>query len=64
LPFVSVRRLWRPVFAGVLMGGVLILTVDNNLFAGLTVGIMTYILVLSLLGGVRFVKGQLPALNV
>lgn len=64
LPFVSARRLWRPVIAGILMAVALVLTVGDNLFAGLTVGVLTYILVLSLLGGIRFAKGRLPVLNV
>lgn len=64
LSFVSMRRLWRPVVAGVLMGIVLALTVDDSLVSGLAVGVLVYIFVLTLLGGIRFVKGQLPALNV
>jgi hypothetical protein len=64
LSFVSVRRLWRPVVAGVLMGTVVFLAVDDSLLSGLAVGVLVYISVLALLGGIRFVKGQLPALNV
>ena len=64
LSFVSMRRLWRPVVASVLMGVVVALTVDDSLVSGLAVGVLVYIFVLTLLGGIRFVKGQLPALNV
>jgi len=64
LRLASVRRFWRPAVAALVMGGVLWLVAGINLFAGFALGVSVFALMLWLLGGVRFVPGQLPVLDL
>ncbi|MGD2112139.1 MAG: flippase [Gammaproteobacteria bacterium] len=64
LPFVSYRRLWRSTVAGLCMGAVLYALHGRGLPVGLLAGIAAYGAVLTILGGIKLQKGQLPALNV
>lgn len=64
LPFVTLRRLWKPLVASVVMGFVLLLVGEASLPVALIVGVAVFSLFLGLLGGIRFTKGELPGLNV
>lgn len=64
LPFVTLQRLWKPVIAAALMGLVLLLVGTASLPVALVAGAAVYAVCLGLLGGIRFTRGQLPALNV
>lgn len=64
LSFVTLRRLWKPVVAGTVMGLVLLQVGSASLPIALFAGVAVYVLCLGLLGGIRFTRGQLPALNV
>lgn len=64
LTLVAINRFWRPTVAGLLMGAALWFAGDINLFAALALGIAVFGLVLLLLGGIKFVKGQPPILNI
>jgi len=64
LPFVSIQRLWKPVVAAGVMGLVLLMVGGASLPVALFAGVAVYALCLGVLGGIRFTRGQLPALNV
>ncbi len=64
LPFVSLRRLWRPTLAGVAMGLVLLLIGTDHLAISFPAGALSYILALALLGGIRFNRGRIPVLDI
>lgn len=60
----SPARFWRSLVAGAGMAGVLLLLPALPLPAAVLVGAVSYAGVLSLLGGLRIRRGQLPALTV
>lgn len=64
LSFVAFKRFWRPAAAGGLMGVVLYMVSGTYLPVAFITGIAVYGMTLALLGGIRFTKGELPALNV
>ncbi|WP_096893810.1 flippase [Candidatus Scalindua japonica] len=64
LPFVSLKRLWRPTVASLLMTVLLIILRPSSLLVGFSCGIAVYSLVLTVLGGIRLRRGQLPVLNI
>ncbi len=64
LPFVSLRRFWRPTVASLFMAAAIALLRPSWLAAGLALGAATYGFVLTVLGGIRLRKGQLPVLNI
>ena len=64
LRFASPGRFWRPTVAGVVMGASVWAVGGMHLFVGLAVGMVVYGLVLILLGGIRFSRGQLPVLDI
>jgi O-antigen/teichoic acid export membrane protein len=64
LPFVPVGRLWRTLGSGLAMVALLVAVRPANLWVAIALGGVGYVAVLSLLGGVRFRRGQLPTLRV
>ncbi len=64
LVFVPLVRLSRPIVSGLVMVALLLVVRPANLWAAIALGGAGYIAVLSLLGGVRYRRGQLPALRV
>lgn len=64
LPFIALRRLCSPTVASLLMAGILIVFRHSNIFINLISGISIFCIALTMLGGIRFRKGQLPALNI
>ena len=64
LVFVPLVRLSRPIVSGLAMAALLLLVRPANLWVAIGLGGAGYIAVLSLVGGVRFRRGQLPALRV
>jgi O-antigen/teichoic acid export membrane protein len=60
----SFARLSRPLIAGVVMAALLVLFRPPMLALGLLLGVFAYGLSLTLLGGIRFRRGALPALHV
>ncbi|MHC4267373.1 MAG: flippase [Planctomycetota bacterium] len=64
LPFVALRRFCRPTVACLFMTGVLIVFRQSNIFVNLISGVGTFGIVLTAIGGIRFRKGQLPALDI
>lgn len=64
LPFASLRRFWRPTVATLIMAVMLIVLMRSNLAISLVIGVASYGLVLTLLGGIRLHKDQFPTLNV
>ncbi len=64
LPFVPLARLARTLVAGLAMVALLVAVRPTNLWVAVALGGVGYIAVLSLVGGVRFRQGQLPALRV
>lgn len=57
-------RFWRPLVAAGVMAGVLAGAGALNLFAGVAVGGLVYLAVLTVVGGLRFRRNALPMLNV
>ena len=64
LPFVALRRFFRPTVACLFMTGVLIVFRQSNIFVSFISGVGTFGIALTVLGGIRFRKGQFPALNI
>ncbi len=64
LAFVPLARLARTLVAGLAMVALLVAVRPANLWVAVALGGFGYIAVLSLVGGVRFRRGQLPALRV
>ncbi|NNG15077.1 MAG: oligosaccharide flippase family protein [Gemmatimonadales bacterium] len=64
LPFVPFARLIRTLVSGLAMVALLVVVRPANLWVAIALGGIAYLAVLSLLGGVQFRRGQLPALRV
>jgi O-antigen/teichoic acid export membrane protein len=64
LALVPLARLVRTVVAGLVMVALLVAVRPANLWVAIALGAVGYGAALSLVGGVRFQRGQLPALRV
>ncbi|MGE0354761.1 MAG: flippase [Gemmatimonadales bacterium] len=63
-PLPALSRLWRPLVAGLVMGGVVFYAGRAGVLPGIGAGIAAYFVVLWLVGGIRVVAGELPSLTV
>ena len=64
LPLLPVRRMVPMAVSGVVMAGILIVVRPSNLWVSVILGGISYVAVLSLMGGVRYTGGRLPTLRV
>ncbi len=64
LSFTALRRFWRPTVASFFMTVALIVLRQSNLAISLIFGAIIYGLTLTILGGIRLRKWQLPAFNI
>lgn len=64
LPFVSLRRLWRPIIASGSMVAFLVYVPNSNIFINVAGGGLVFAITILLVGGVRFHRGQRPTLNI
>ena len=64
LSFTALRRFWRPTVASFFMTVSLIVFRQLNLVIILTLGVAIYSFTLTVIGGIRLRKGQLPVLNI
>lgn len=64
LHLAAARRLLRPTLAALAMALVLWLAGEINLFAGFAIGVAAFGVALLFLGGIRFIRGQLPVLDI
>ncbi|MGI9076968.1 MAG: flippase [Gemmatimonadaceae bacterium] len=62
--FAALRRFWRVAVAGVTMAVLLFTFRAGGFWPAATVGSLGYMATLALLGGIRFRRGELPALTV
>ena len=60
----EVSRAWKPVLAGLAMAAALLVAQPRMLWAALLLGVAGYGIALAALGGVRFRRGEPPALSV
>jgi O-antigen/teichoic acid export membrane protein len=64
LPLLPLRRMVPMVVSGVVMAGILIVVSPSNLWVSVALGGITYVAILSLMGGVLYEGGKLPTLRV
>lgn len=63
-PLTPPGRFWRPVVAGSIMAGVLVLSGPPVLWVAVPLGVISYLAVLVLLGGIRLGGEGLPVLRI
>ena len=57
-------RFWRPFISASIMALLLMALHPSSVILGIAIGVVTYLVVLALIGGIRFKQGQLPTLAV
>ena len=64
LAFLPMKRFVRTIISGIGMAAVMYACSPLNLFIGIALGGVVYILLLSMTGGIKYKKGAMPTLNV
>ena len=63
-PVPPIRRAWRPAVAAAVMAAALVAAGLDSVWTAVPLGGAVYLVVLTLVGGLRFRRGELPALSV
>lgn len=64
LPFVTLKRLWKPSAAAIVMALAMLTVGVSSLPVGFTAGVVAYLLALAVLGGITLNENRTPSLNV